>query len=235
MVSPWMPAITVANGGGRGNSTQYSFRFDEMPDVYDEPADQEIPSDVVPAGADVIAYIREPAEPAFWLRWLLKHPFPARSWRGIVLIAFLGLVMITTLLLWYTLAFVLLTRQPGLIRASTSIAFCAGMALMLGWGLRSFWELPMERITIASDLILSLGQSYAQLRLTRDKGRKDVGGWLSLERHWSTCPVCSGTIEVRPGKPAYPGRLVGRCSENPREHVYSFDAVTLTGRPLVSS
>lgn len=233
--SPWIPAITVADGGGRGNSTEYSFRFDEMPEFRDESADQPLwpTSDAGLTDIDVVAYTRESAEPAFWLRWLLKHPFPTRSWRGIVLIACLGVVMVTTLLLCYTLAFVLLTRRSISLQLVTSIAFCAGMAAVVWWSARSLWELPFERITIAPDLILSLNQIYAQLRLTRDKDGKTSRGWLSLVRYSSTCPICSGTIEIRAGKAAYPGRLVGRCSENPREHVYSFDAVTLTGRLLV--
>ncbi|WP_281848742.1 hypothetical protein [Dyella sp. GSA-30] len=232
--SPWIPAITVADGGGRGNSTEYSFRFDDMPEFRDEFADQSLQSpDAGSADINAIVYTREPAEPAFWLGWLLKHPFPTLSWRGFVLIVTLGIVMVTTLFLWFALAFVLLTKQPALVRISALIAFYAVIASAGWWSMRPFWELPLERITAASDLILSMRQIYAQLRLTREKGGKDVRGWLSLERHWSTCPVCSGTIEIRSGKAAYPGRLVGRGSENPREHVYSFDAVTLTGRLLV--
>jgi hypothetical protein len=89
-------------------------------------------------------------------------------------------------------------------------------------------------MTIAPDLILSFRQIHAQLRLTRDREGKDIRGRLSLVRHWSTCPICAGTIDVGEGELAYPGRLVGRCSENPREHVYSFDAASLSGRLLVS-
>lgn len=111
--SPWIPAITVADGGGRGNSTEYSFRFDEMPELSDESADSSSwpSSGTGLVDTDVVAYTREPAEPAFWLRWLLKAPFPTRSWRGVVLIACLGIVMVTTLLLWYTLAFVLIAQR----------------------------------------------------------------------------------------------------------------------------
>ncbi|HXP07729.1 MAG TPA: hypothetical protein VN828_04500 [Acidobacteriaceae bacterium] len=233
--SPWIPAITVADGGGRGNSTEYSFRFDEMPELSNEPIDQPSwrSSDAGRADIDVIAYTREPAEPVFWLRWLLSHPFPTRSWRGIILVACLGIVMVTTLLLWYAVAVMLLTRRSMSLQLVTSIAFCASIASVAWWSVRSLWELPFERITIAPELILSLRQIYAQLRLTRDKDGKTVRGWLSLVRHSATCPICSGTIEIREGKAAYPGRLVGRCSDNPREHVYSFDAVTLTGRLLV--
>lgn len=232
--SPWVPAITVADGGGRGNSTEYSFRFEDMPELGDELVEQPAPSsDAGLRDMDVVVYSRELAEPAYWLRWLLGRPFPTLSWRGIVLITFLGVTMVASLLLWLTVAFMLLVRSRMLLAMGAQIGFLAGMVSFLWWSLRSFWELPVERITIAPDLILSLRQMYAQLRLTREKDGKGVRGWLALERHWSTCPVCSGAIEIRAGKSAYPGRLVGRCSESPREHVYSFDAVTLTGRLLV--
>jgi len=233
--SPLVPGLTIADGGGRGNSTEYSFRFDAMPEFPDEYAGESSrpSSDTDVKDMETVAYTREPAEPVFWLRWLLRHPFPTRSWRGIVLISCLGVVMVTTILLWYTVAFVLLTRRSMPLQLLTSIAFCASMASAAWWSVRSLWDLPFERITITSDLMLSLKQGYGQLRLTRDKDGKTVRGWLSLVRHSATCPVCSGTIEIRPGRAAYPGRLVGRCSENPREHVYSFDTVTLTGRLLV--
>jgi hypothetical protein len=235
--SPWVPGLTVADGGGRGNLTEYSFRFDDMPEFRDELADSfsSTAPDAGPADTNLVAYVREPAEPVFWLRWLLKLPFPTRSWRGVVLIGYLGVLMVAIILLCLGLAFVLMARPPALLHVSSWIAFWAVIASMIFWRSRPLWDLPFERMTIAPDPILSFRQMHAQLRLTRDRDGEGirVRGWLSLVRHWSSCPVCAGTIEVSEGKAAYPGRLVGRCSENPREHVYSFDAVTLSGRLLV--
>ena len=34
---------------------------------------------------------------------------------------------------------------------------------------------------------------------------------------------------LKDGEPDYPRRLVGRCHESPREHVFSFDRVTRRG------
>ncbi len=47
------------------------------------------------------------------------------------------------------------------------------------------------------------------------------------------CSICDGRVEVQGGGLQFPFRLVGRCIESPREHVFSFDHVTRTGRPLI--
>lgn len=51
-------------------------------------------------------------------------------------------------------------------------------------------------------------------------------------RHVGTCPVCNGRVTVQEGGRAFPDRLIGRCRASPREHVYSFDHLNLTGKPL---
>lgn len=70
----------------------------------------------------------------------------------------------------------------------------------------------------------------AQLEIWRDGS---ISTWR-LVRYTAVCPICASTIEVQPGEPDFPRRLVGRCAESPREHVYSFDRITRRGRVLVS-
>lgn len=53
-------------------------------------------------------------------------------------------------------------------------------------------------------------------------------------RYVGICPTCEGTVGVSGGGLRFWGRLVGRCEESPREHVYSFDHVTRTGYPLTA-
>ena len=58
---------------------------------------------------------------------------------------------------------------------------------------------------------------------------------FSLVRHWGVCPVCSGDVDLDWGGAAFPDRMIGRCSDAPLEHVFSFDPVRLIGEPLRQS
>lgn len=55
---------------------------------------------------------------------------------------------------------------------------------------------------------------------------------LHIVDYVATCPRCGGRIEVVSGAPHWWGRLVGRCLEAPREHIYSFDHLTRVGGRL---
>ena len=95
-------------------------------------------------------------------------------------------------------------------------------------------RLPSERVTIANDLLLAYFQFNGQFKLKRDGKSKVAGGWFQLVRHHATCPICSGEVDVPDGGRSFPGRLVGRCSESPLEHVFSFVPVVLQGQWLLS-
>lgn len=225
-----IPTLTVLSGGGRGNLTQY--RLDLAPisvpnEVVDEPT-------MDPAEERVVRYQSEPAIPVWWLRPILgRVPFRMRSFRGYLL---MGLVMaeaLTLLLLW-ALAFVSLSHARPV--STTDLA----MLLVLATGSWTWWHfmqpiirLPTERITIANDLLLGWSQLHGQFRLVRDAHSKRLGGWFQFERHHGICPICSGAVDVEDGGRAFPGRLVGRCSDSPIEHVFSFDPVSLAGRHLL--
>ena len=55
---------------------------------------------------------------------------------------------------------------------------------------------------------------------------------LEVVRYSASCPICAGDIVVSKSTIEFRSRLVGRCRQSPREHVFSFDHVTLTGRFL---
>lgn len=65
-------------------------------------------------------------------------------------------------------------------------------------------------------------------RLDRSKGY--------FRRYVADCPICGDAgakcVSPAPGNIDYPGRIVGRCRRNPREHVFSFDHVTKLGRRI---
>lgn len=82
-----------------------------------------------------------------------------------------------------------------------------------------------DRITPAMDSILALREKPAQLELRTDGDTRQV----RVVRYTSTCAICGAAVYLDDGSPDFPRRMVGRCSESPREHVFSFDRVTREG------
>lgn len=89
-----------------------------------------------------------------------------------------------------------------------------------------------DRITIAPDWALSWKEVGVTIEINRS-GAISTPAKLAINRYTSTCPICSGMVKLDHGEPDYPRRVVGRCDEQPREHVFSFDRFTLTGERLM--
>ncbi|MGZ8941227.1 MAG: hypothetical protein ACXW00_00470 [Methylobacter sp.] len=87
-----------------------------------------------------------------------------------------------------------------------------------------------DRIVPAPESFISLQQKSAQLEVLRDGDLR----LIRLVCYSATCPICGATIHLDDGSPDYPRRLVGRCYDSPREHIYSFDRVTQKGTVLRS-
>ena len=60
--------------------------------------------------------------------------------------------------------------------------------------------------------------------------------WIRLVRYTADCPLCGGKIELASGRPEHKLPLVGRCTESPHYHVFTFDRMlcrgTYIGPPL---
>lgn len=89
-----------------------------------------------------------------------------------------------------------------------------------------------DRIVIAPDWTLAWKEFGATMEL---EGDSENGGTRAVKvvRYAAPCPICDGLLRLDRGEPDYPRRLVGRCSQSPREHVYSFDRITRRGVALV--
>lgn len=104
------------------------------------------------------------------------------------------------------------------------------VAALIWWSVLRRWDRLFE------DRILLLGMAD----VAGDKrgvvlDREEVDGVRSIVlRHYiADCPICRApTITLSRGEPDFRRRIVGRCDNSPREHVFSFDRVTLEGAPL---
>jgi len=91
-------------------------------------------------------------------------------------------------------------------------------------------ELFDLRLVMAPSMLAPLSKDNVTLELRPSSAEAE--GQLVFARYTSTCPICSGSIELFSGRREFPGRIVGRCRRSAREHVFSFDVAGKVGRPL---
>lgn len=155
---------------------------------------------------------------------------PVRSVRGFLVMgkaifwALLAILMLMVLMLSLTKAD---KQAPFEWFKSTALLgiFCA-YAWFGGW--RPWERLGDEKIIKGDDLWVKFKEDGCEIEkaLVEDKPH------LRVVRYFSTCGVCGGRVQLGKGGFEFHGKLVGRCRQSPREHVFSFDRATLKGYPL---
>jgi len=230
---PAIPTLTLTRGGGRGNPTLY--RLELVPTVPAElTADGDQPALLAdPAQSMAIRYQMESAKAPWWLQLIIgDKPFRMRSVRGYGLVGLVALEALVLLAGWGLLLLIFRGARPIQINDVALILTFLAMTWTWWHFMQPLIRLPIDRVTIANDLLLGWSQLHGQFRLTRDTKSKVAGGWFQCVRHWGTCPLCAGEVEIAAGGQAFPGRLVGRCGDSPLEHVFSFDPVGRSGFAL---
>jgi hypothetical protein len=137
-----------------------------------------------------------------------------------------GVFVLCGLLLSFT---TVVAFRGGDVPVSTFVTLFVAASL-IGWSLYRKWDRLFE------DRILLLGMGDVAdddrgvvLDLEETEGKRSV----VLRRYVAGCPICRApTITLSRGNPEFRRRIVGRCDNSPREHVFSFDRVTLEGAPL---
>ena len=98
--------------------------------------------------------------------------------------------------------------------------------------MRPFVDLVNNRIALAPWWMQKATSGYDD-RLVELRRMDDVSAnVIYLTRYAGKCPLCDGNVWITSGRREFPGRLVGRCGRAPNEHVFSFDHVLRTGKPL---
>lgn len=230
-----LPDIHISQSIGRGNSTEYSIAFHHVDDVPILEQELGLSRQAFESAAEPnqIVYTIESAKMSWWLSWLSSAPkYRSNSWRGYLLLAFLLVSGLFVLFIWVVGCAII--AKPGPAGFGDMLYFIiAAIGTWIEWHqFKPIFLLPNQRISIIPDSMLSFQQRYAQFRLIREYSALVPQGWLSIVRHSSICPVCSGEIDLCDGGTDFPGRIVGRCSNAPTEHVYSFDPVRLIGYNL---
>lgn len=183
----------------------------------------------IPAGG--VHYVPELSDVPIWARWV--NGFVLKGWQKYI---FLSPAMVVTL--FASIAFSVLITQ-GIYGKISTVSWLSQWLVIIAlvvWAFSSpLFRVVSNRIVMAPDWMTRLKDTNVQLELKKidtDPETGKVTRELRLMVYSAKCPVCTGRVEVVGGGIEFPFRLVGRCTESPREHVFSFDHITRTGKLL---
>lgn len=221
---PW--PLKRPTRGGPGNKAIYEIEALPLP--------ANAPVDESPPPEHTIRYTSVPSsaiKPAWPIRSFFQEgEIRLSEWKRLVLIfLFMGVILLT-FLLSFLVYIGLMEPRPITTREIANLIgmFAIPMSAWL-WVIRPFTRLLEDRIILASDLLLAIDENPAQLELYKT----DDVRVIRFTRYVGNCLICGASVQLAQGAPDYPRRLVGRCSECPREHVFSFDRVSRHGRVLM--
>ncbi|RJG12301.1 hypothetical protein D3879_03105 [Pseudomonas cavernicola] len=168
-------------------------------------------------------------KPAWWLRLLFKNgELKNRSWRGLslLLVVLIGMVMLATWLVGGLWSVALVDQALTFRQLATAFFMCGCAWVVWRSAYLPWWQLVDDRVIKVPSLLLSILEDSAELEMYRDSEKSP---WTRFVRFTGDCPLCSGRVSLMPGKPEHKLPLVGRCSESPHAHVFSFDRARLSG------
>ncbi len=171
---------------------------------------------------------------SWWARWLFNKDQVAEGWRKWMLVwpNLIGLGIVS--LLGVFLLWAMSQSTSPLTASDTSILIYIGL---FAWYARHladrFCRLVDDRIILASDHMVGFKEFGVCLELFKPEGSNaDTPKRARMIKYAGTCPICSAQVLLDKGEPDFPRRIVGRCQESPREHVFSFDRATRCGYRL---
>lgn len=223
-VYPWVSK--TESGGGAGNQALYSLVALPLPAPLrpERAASESRPYD--------IAYIpAENLQPSWWARWLFDGNRVAHGWRKGMLIwptlIWFVIVALLTVVLFYALS------QSKTPLSTHELMATILMGLLVWYAIRvvkRFERLVDDRLIMASEHLVGFREFGVCLELFKPEGSTtDTPKSLRIIKYASRCPTCDAQVLLDEGAPDFPRRIVGRCQESPREHVFSFDRATRTG------
>ncbi|QRM20761.1 hypothetical protein GBK02_15955 [Dechloromonas sp. TW-R-39-2] len=159
------------------------------------------------------------------LKWTPSKRYGYLTWQLLFLIFAVCFEFLIWLVLWYR-------TQP--ITGQDLLLFALGIGFP--WVAHRYFsgifQLFEDRIVIAPDWALAWKEFGATIEINRARDT-DTPSTIHVSRYSATCPVCGWMVKLERGETTHPKRIVGRCEENPREHVFSFDRATKQGVRLV--
>ncbi len=188
--------------------------------------DEELPKHAIRYKRDLSLKLSGPGKLFFsqGLRWTPFKRYSYVTWQLLFLIAVAAFDLLLWLLLWYS-------KGPPSGQELVVLSMAIGMPVGAYWHFRDIFRLFDDRIMIAPDWMLSLKEFGATIEINRSKN-SDEDSTILVQRYTSICPICGWMIKLDRGEPDFSRRIVGRCEEHPREHVFSFDRMLKRGEFL---
>lgn len=207
----------------------YGFRLIEMafPERV-QPQTISAPPQGLSSQIGAIEYVEEmEVYPIPWVRKPLR--INVHGWRSLFVIVPVVLIMFACVFgIWIVLEYWMSDMGVRTIfRATLTVVIFGAIPAWPGWRL---YRLLEDRCILAPAL-LQLASVYYHLLVIRKEGATNV---IRMLRFTGTCPLCGGLVEIEKGRGDLSGRFVGKCGQNPLEHLFSFDHVLRRGRWLRS-
>jgi len=211
-----------------GKPAYYRIEITPVPASSDEQVgvEEELPKQSIRYKRDLSLKLSWPGKLFFstGLRWTPFKRYSYVTWQLVFLLTFAAFDLLLWVLLWYS-------KPPLSGQELVVISMAIGMPIGAYWHFRDIFRLFDDRILIAPDWMLAIKEFGATVEINRSKNL-DEDSTILVQRYTSICPVCGWMIKLDRGEPDFPRRIVGRCEEHPREHVFSFDRMTKWGKAL---
>lgn len=213
-----------------GNPAYYTLAGSEIPDL---PTSHESLSAIVASTDSDIEYKKDlTLKLSFLGRYLFQN---GMDWTPKRRAAFLigNLVFLLTIFCYFFSIGLSLWLAKELSAIQMLLLVLSGITVG-GWAHRVItetWKVFDDRIAIAPYWALAWSEWGATIEIIRSKEPIRTSK-IEVSRYSSTCPICGWMVRLESGKRGFSRRLIGRCEENPREHVFSFDRSTKLGKSL---
>lgn len=152
---------------------------------------------------------------------LLSIGFLLGGWGKLL---FLSIMMVAILFSGVVLV-LFFTGIPQQETFGEGVKFVGSIAIILWaeWSVfGAFFRVVDRRIEVAPWWLQPWSSSGDWL-LVFEKNKPASPNAFKLKRYTAKCPACNGVVRIHKGGFSYPNRLVGRCDNSPREHIFSFD------------
>lgn len=217
-----------ASKGGRGSNSAYYIEARLLPRNEGESAPEIQPGE--------LAYIRElTPTPSWWAKRLIENGYRLEGWRRGLVMFYGAAILIAGGLSIAFVIWIVLLKFAALSGSEIAKIFLSlvGVLVCLRFAFAPFAKLFTWRIIMAPTSLVALDELNVQMEIIREQNSVPRSpGTIRLVRYAGICPICSAKVELAEGGKEFPNRLIGRCLENPAEHVYSFDRFTCRGRTL---
>ncbi len=226
---PWVTKIEST--GGAGHQSQYLITGIEIDKsiVVESNRFSDVPFDIEYLAVQDI-------KPSFIARFIFNTNHSAIGWRKWLFVFYPMLEMVAFSLMGSVLILGFFMENHAITsRDLVYLIFIYFTYLLCKHAYQRSNAFLNDRIIMASDHFMSFKErNIVQELVTVNNDQGDfVYKKVQLTKYVGICPICTAQVVLEKGEPDFSKRVVGRCKESPREHVYSFDRIMKNGHRLI--